>query len=638
MSSDSAEKTQTIASLIALIAIILAIVTLINERIQRERGRDAGSVAADSSKMEYFFVPRLSNWSAFHGEKTKVLEVTTIRGLIKAGDSHLWTSATLDQLPEVTAEVCWVDLYKNIFDEVARRLCTEEEREIFPKLIREFLSRADSRLLRDTRQLKNISKRLEHKKQQLAHQEKYGKNLIKLKSLHKKITEYGRNCLVDRNKYYKSPCPDLINCCRKLEVTDPSGEVEDEDLGLQDVQPTRLIGDKPCIATSREELAGLALILGMRLKWHAYAASLGGVGAFATSLRAGQANGTWRLHLMQATRIPRHFRSPGSGYTTLMAKHIACGSLPFADTSKWVRSVFVTDKVLAGIRDGGSVKDVQSFGGHALEYLRRLPGAKQIDAFYDIDPTPLPDASLGTIFKSNGSALPDTCTWSRAVTGIAFGGLVPQAAEYLAQSVAFTVAGTQGKCFDELESLIDTLHRHSTAKEIFGDYVSERVGAEDSIDNVNYTLPTRSSDVRDAAAVFARYMTLLERVTARCEVKKDPVDAVFEAACKLIQCAYVSAVRKDEASKAEREADLGLAVKKVNDGIRHDRPIPLDDCAVVVRAIIAAWAWQVPYITWPANATGRIAQLVGTWGNSLADSSSNGLISLDDIPPLSALA
>lgn len=619
-SADSWTKTQTIASLIALIAIILAIIGLINERIQRVRGRDAGSVAADPSKMEYFFVPQLSRWSAFNGGKTEDLKMTTIQGLIKAGDSQLWTSAALDQLPEIITEICWVALYKSIFDEVAIRLSTGNDREDFPKIVRKFLSRADDRFVRDTKLLEEI-RDCERKEQQLGDD---GKDSIKLKKTRKKLKKMRkkRSYFVDRNEYYKSPCPDLINCCRKFKVTDPNGETEDEDLGLQDIQPTWLVGDRPCIATSREELAGLALILGMRLKWHAYAPSLVGVGAFATSLRAGQENGTWRLHLMQATRIPRHFRSPGSGYTTLMAKHIACGSLPFADTSRWVRSVFVTDKVIEGIRTGGSVKDVQSFGGEALEYLRRLPGVKQIDAFYDIDPTPRPDASLGTILKSNGSPLLNTCTWSRAVTGIAFGGLVPQAAEYLAQAVAFTVAGIQGKCFEELESLINELHRHNTDKEIFGAYVSERIRGEDLVDNVNYTLPTRSSDVRDAAAVFARYMTLIERVTARCEVKKDPVDAVFEAACRLIQRAYVSAVRKDEASTAERAVDLGLTVKRVKDEISRDKAIPLDDCAVVVRAVIAAWAWQVPYIAWPANAS----------------IDSNSFTLLDDIPPLSALA
>ena len=78
-----------------------------------------------------------------------------------------------------------------------------------------------------------------------------------------------------------------------------------------------------------------------------------------------------------------------------------------------------------------------------------------------------------------------------------------------------------------------------------------------SVDNVDYTLPERSSDSRDAAAVFTWYMTLLEHMTARCEVGEDPAHVIFKAGPTLIHRVYVSAVRKDEVFKAERELDLG---------------------------------------------------------------------------------
>lgn len=65
-----------------------------------------------------------------------------------------------------------------------------------------------------------------------------------------------------------------------------------------------------------------------------------------------------------------------------MAKHIACGSLPFADSIALVRSIYVTSSVLTAIREGRHIKDSEELGGSSLEYLRRLPAAKQIDAFY----------------------------------------------------------------------------------------------------------------------------------------------------------------------------------------------------------------------------------------------------------------
>ena len=68
-----------------------------------------------------------------------------------------------------------------------------------------------------------------------------------------------------------------------------------------------------------------------------------------------------------------------------MAKHIACGSLPFSDSGVWIRSVYITDNVLKAIKNGLNIQDVHEFGGSSLEYLRRLPCEKQVDAFYGIN-------------------------------------------------------------------------------------------------------------------------------------------------------------------------------------------------------------------------------------------------------------
>jgi hypothetical protein len=44
--------------------------------------------------------------------------------------------------------------------------------------------------------------------------------------------------------------------------------------------------------------------------------------------------------------------------------------------------VYVNRIILDAVKEGRSIKDGKSFGGHSLQMLRRLPGAKQIDAFY----------------------------------------------------------------------------------------------------------------------------------------------------------------------------------------------------------------------------------------------------------------
>ena len=76
-------------------------------------------------------------------------------------------------------------------------------------------------------------------------------------------------------------------------------------------------------------------------------------------------------------------------------------------------------------------------------------------------------------------------------------------------------------------------------------------------------------------------------------------------------------------------------MKGVRERIQSDKKIPLEDCAVFVRAIIAGWAWQVPYISWPEGAASRV---LTTFGSHVGEVSVNRLVSLDDIPPVSTLA
>jgi len=66
----------------------------------------------------------------------------------------------------------------------------------------------------------------------------------------------------------------------------------------------------------------------------------------------------------------------GSGYTTLMAKHLACGSVPFAQNSGWIKSIYVKKPVLDAILKGRNIKDISAYGGPSLELLRMLPAEK----------------------------------------------------------------------------------------------------------------------------------------------------------------------------------------------------------------------------------------------------------------------
>jgi hypothetical protein len=110
---------QTVAAWISVLGVALALIPLLQERIIRIKNRNAGRMSSDPDKMSYFYVTPPSNLKALFGECTKEPRLTTIRGLIHAGDQYLWTSAALDQLKISRGEICWVPLYRSVFNTVA---------------------------------------------------------------------------------------------------------------------------------------------------------------------------------------------------------------------------------------------------------------------------------------------------------------------------------------------------------------------------------------------------------------------------------------------------------------------------------------------------------------------------------------
>jgi hypothetical protein len=602
---------QTVFSVISALGIVFAANALFIERIRSVRNRDYGRIAANPNIMGCFSVKKVGWLSSLMGKQTEVLRVTTFGGLIEAGDRGLWTSAALDHIQEGHSEISWVPLWEAIFKEVKRA----------------------SEKTQEWQEKKDIGIFLQRENQA------------------QKLMEVAA-AMTERRKLYQDG--ELFNCCRELDMVDKEDQkvqgyesrvldATKEKQGLGKVQDAWFLEQKPCIATTREELAALSLVLATWIKINNYANSLDAIGAFGLSLYASQNGGTWKLSLAQGSRIPRDMPSLGSGYTTLMAKHLACGSIPFAQTSRWVKSVYVTDEILQAIKNGSNIQDVRKYGGQSLEFLRRLPTEKEIDAYFGVAvefADPACANSKGLILKPNNE---EVGHWHRAAAGIAFGGLVPQAAKNVTEAIKFTVAGASGDCVEELEELVNELHKGDRDRGLFGTHVTSRCLAHELIDFANYTKNIEHGSLRDRAVIFARYMNLLERMTAVCETpnvscctdgngrackcclggcpansvktpckcprcRKRLMDYVFDAACTLIQNVYYLAVRKDSSSlnldeKRLLNQDLGEALKDIRQRLEKNRiekekrqPIPLEDCATVVRCILAAWASAVPVI------------------------------------------
>lgn len=586
---------QTIASWLALLGVILAVVGLATERIRRVREHDESFQTTNPRRMGCLRQGPPRKYRSLLGLRTPALELPSLKHLFEDADRGLWTSATLDHMYDLQAELSWVPLYEAVFGEMVR------------------LGGGDARRITYYgSQLRPMFRNIQSVKHEKDHTTDFFKT---------------RDMLLKRGK--------LVSCIRELPDVnvDPNKRADPAQKAFIKLQPVWITGNKPCIGVTREELVALALFAGMKIERSAHGLHYSGIGPFGLSIDLIHTDADWRLSLIRGSRIPRHAPSLGSGYTLLMAKHLACGSIPFQRSPSWVRSVYLRDDVLSAIKAGHFIIDVQSYGGPMLEFLRRLPADKAVDAFYgvsaravDLEGNSLPP---GTIIMAHDAKL----GWSHVVAGIAFGGLVPQAHPNVIEAVRFTTAGTfVESCIQQIENLVDALHRHQKPVpgrvDVFGPFVSERCKRQGH-SYVNYTYPSTENHPRDAAAIFARYMNLLEHIVALMGYS---VDEVFEAAAANLGRVYQSRIAATE--QAITDAHLGEIVADIKSTM-ESRVISLEQCGDLIRCILAAWAASVPgivvkeHMPWVNHSQAMARQASG-------DDDNVNILVMDNLPPFVA--
>lgn len=447
---------QTVASWISVLGVAFALWAIVQERIQRVRSRDDARIATDPVKMDYFYVKRASWLATFLGGSTDPPQLTTIRGLIEAGDNGLWTSAAIDQVRRSWHdEICWVPLYRSIFKMVAEGEGLPGEMEFTP-VVKEYINRAREDVRNE--KLRHAEKMAEWEELKLhinSEIEPPDGLPVVLEQLKQDVQSLGeRHVPPLRSQLYegmpegviaaapsisrlasfpaletlfqsglsyvrgksdaeKTPeasddtpvearlrQPLLVRCMRSLEqpkVVSHSPAVrphfsrarstgmipgrakltrfhssttihsvsssisskvqlneigrqfnkwlgssalsldhpgsggrvptsEDflpEDVmfrqlnsGLNDTRSSWMLNGRACIEVSRESLAALALILGIRLTVNDFSSSISGFGAFGASLYVSQSGGYWKLTLQFSSRAPSHGHSQGSGYVS----------------------------------------------------------------------------------------------------------------------------------------------------------------------------------------------------------------------------------------------------------------------------------------------------------------------------------
>ncbi|KAH1808548.1 hypothetical protein KXX27_007923 [Aspergillus fumigatus] len=573
--------------------VIVGVVTFFFDMHRKGKQADDLAQLSDEEKMGYFaskspnFMQYIFRWKL-----TVPLPIPKIQFIVEIGDDLVYTSSVFDQmkLPCLPSRVSWVEMFSSIFDTAAYRVLRDEIEVDLGPTANMILSKAMSRVCRYK-----------------------GKT--------------GGTGFPDRQDLYdggNTQEPQLINC------------------------------------VSREELSALALILGMNLcvceSHNPY--SLHGEGAFGISASATLSHDMhWQLRFVRTSRRPRHDPSAGSGYSTLFAKYLACGAIPFArgnseNDSKWIKSVYIQD--LNKFEEGGYFKDLKDDDclPDALEYLSRLPTSETTMLWPHLLETQSTNRhkDWGLVKTIDNQT---TGTWWDAVAGIPFGGLVPQTTREIKQAVQFTVSelptvlDITTRCesdslLNELEMLINESHRQHESLNLFGNHVHERAKSLDT--DINFV--TKCYDTRDAAAVFGRYMTLLEHLSATCFPggSANDLESLHGQVSAYLKRSYRTWIASDSKKDTKDVLQkLGIVIKGVRRAYEETRTLSPDQTAKVTCCLIAAWAENVQEINLGLRRRsqdsianhGRIAngEMINDQGRQLDHTTY-----MEDLPPIIALS
>jgi hypothetical protein len=491
---------QTIATCVGLVALILTGAALLTQRYLRQWDKDPGRDAVEAAKVGIFRSRKPSYLQVVRGHRTVLPVVPTVTSLIEAGDLGLWTSATLASIRASPSLAGWVPLFENVVCSISTHIPAPTTTTTAACAgIDLFLARARNKLasghpLRDRLRFYQPS------------------STRRLVCCIRRLDSH----LLPRIGLGTSRPPDST-AATPASVSVPSASWKPKSDILWLMPPS----DSLCVPISAGEVLALAAILSVPLEVNDYTQRVKGTGAFGASLSIGNTTPS-RVELsigrssgIATTPDLTHGEyGASSGYSTVMAKHIAFGCVPLSENDFWNLAVYVTEGVFEAIRQGRAIADaVEGYGGVAIQYLWQLPAAKDVDAYFHSASGWVEDGScIGAVQTAGGMPVmlrpwktldphgktPSyAATWPRAVVGIAFGGLVPQASSLVVDAVSFTIGGTGlSGCLNGLENLLNDLHELDKGPDeeklaVYGEMVHQRCQMRAWIESLDGTLPMR---------------------------------------------------------------------------------------------------------------------------------------------------
>jgi hypothetical protein len=411
---------------------------------------------------------------------------------------------------------------------------------------------------------------------------------------------------------------------------------------MSDGQNVESVDGKKSMKVTAAELATLSVILGSPLVPNTEESPVSQTGALNISIVCSTAeDGKLQVSLQKHKRNIPHLPAQGSYSSTVFAKHLAAGSLPFAKTNGKIHGILVSTQTVELMQTGSAVcLQEDYFKTPQSVFLASLPSSCGLtlhiatQSTQELPTNPLIDAI---------SMLPFV------------GGLVPLATAPLVETVRFVASGglEAARLLQRLDALIDRVNRHTPGLDIFGPlYESQNIGLlyreRERLGKI--TAGTGITDtIADKASRTQRYITLLQRLMALITdvTPQEVLTTVQEATKKELERSYVDAVaaykvnpmvydpiishrrsesysrskrlstqtRSDNSSSASMSTwnspcssatsyspwNLGKQVEQV---LKADLPLSVENVAVVARLVLAAWTWSVERVAWEEGEEG----------------------------------
>ncbi|KAF2269054.1 hypothetical protein CC78DRAFT_575606 [Lojkania enalia] len=445
--------------------------------------------------------------------------VPALSGIFKAGDEGLYSSALFNTLQKACGGDIPLDVLHDAFAQELRSRPLPE-RSAYPLPISRFVSgkRQGVRRSQSVRATKDSRPELSPRAQ------RYSVDLAE-RGLSKALSKRSRSN------------PILISTFNPI--------LPDESAGsswTQDLRHAHKFEGRTGISVTATELAALSIILGSpltlaQMQRGSQEKSPQPTSVFGLSISGSPlGDGRYHISLKQHKRSLSQLPAKGSGYSTLYAKHIAAGSLPFSLDSKSISSTLITRETLEAVKLGKCLRTERSSAStSAAQFLSMLPSSRELN--------------FHTFTESTAST--STSLLLRSIAELPFtGGLVPLASMPLVSTVRFVASAglPPARLLQRLEALVDKVHRHSPNLQLFGPlFESNNAGLlfreRERLGKLATGTVTEES-LADKVARMHRYITMLERLMALVPDMKqqDILFAVREATQKEIERSYEDAI------------------------------------------------------------------------------------------------